>query len=223
MNQSKTITVKNLKKTFGQGLGKLEVLKGIDLHIADGETLALTGKSGSGKSTLLSILAGLDRPDSGEITIGETSLSSLNEKQLTHFRANHFGIVFQQFHLVSTLTAFENVLLPLELQGIVKAKFLANDLLDSVGLSDRRHHLPSQLSGGESQRVAIARALATGPSVIFADEPSGNLDEETGEKVMDLLFNMVLKSKTTLVMVTHDPDLAKRCNRILHLEHGGLV
>ncbi len=133
------------------------------------------------------------------------------------------GIVFQQFHLVSTLTAFENVLLPLELLRRENAKERATSLLESVGLSHRAHHLPSQLSGGESQRVAIARALAINPSILFADEPSGNLDEETGDKVMELLFDMVKKSGTTLVLVTHDPDLAKKCSRVVHLEHGSLL
>lgn len=146
----------------------------------------------------------------------------MKEKELTSFRASHMGIVFQQFHLVSTLTALENVLLPLELLKRSDAQETAKNLLESVGLSHRSSHLPSQLSGGESQRVAIARALAIGPSILFADEPSGNLDEETGEKVMDLLFSMVEKTGTTLVLVTHDQDLAKRCKRVVHLEHGSL-
>lgn len=215
--------VSGLKKTYGQGDGKVEVLKGINLEINKGETLALVGKSGSGKSTLLSLLAGLDQPDSGEIKISDKNITTLSEKDLTMFRAENMGIVFQQFHLVSTLTAFENVLLPLELLKRDNAKETAESLLESVGLKHRAHHLPSELSGGESQRVAIARALAINPAILFADEPSGNLDEETGVKVMELLFNMVKKTGTTMVLVTHDLDLAKKCSRVVHLEHGSLL
>ena len=214
---------KNLRKSYGAGIARVEVLKGINLEVNKGETLALIGKSGSGKSTLLSLLAGLDRPESGDIMVGEKNIVSMSEKELTHFRASHMGIVFQQFHLVSTLTAFENVLLPLNLLKKENAHQRATSLLESVGLSHRSHHLPSELSGGESQRVAIARALSTSPAILFADEPSGNLDEETGIKVMDLLFNMVKETGTTMVLVTHDPDLAKRCSRTVHLEHGSLL
>lgn len=212
----------NLKKSFGTGTGRVDVLKGIDLSIEKGETLALIGKSGSGKSTLLSLMAGLDKADQGKILIDDKDIMSLNEKAITKFRAENMGIVFQQFHLVSTLSALENVLLPLELLKKENAKAAALSLLEAVGLAHRAHHLPSELSGGESQRVAIARALSTRPAILFADEPSGNLDEETGVKVMDLLFKMVAETKTTMVLVTHDPDLAKRCNRVIHLEHGSL-
>jgi putative ABC transport system ATP-binding protein len=215
--------ITNLRKSFGTGSAKVDVLKGINLSVNKGETVALVGKSGSGKSTLLSLLAGLDRMDEGEIVLAGQNIGSMSETQLTAFRARNVGIVFQQFHLVSTLTALENVLLPLELQGQTDALSRARHLIESVGLSHRADHLPSQLSGGESQRVAIARALATGPQVLFADEPSGNLDEETGEKVMGLLFDMVEKTKTTLILVTHDPDLARRCARTIHLEHGSLL
>lgn len=215
--------VSNLRKSYGEGSTKVEVLKGINLEIAKGETLALIGKSGSGKSTLLSLLAGLDQPDSGEIAVGDKKISHMKEKELTHFRAEHMGIVFQQFHLVSTLTALENVLLPLELLKRPNAKETAEKLLESVGLLHRAHHLPSQLSGGESQRVAIARAIAIRPTILFADEPSGNLDEETGDKVMELLFKMVKETNTTLVLVTHDQDLARKCSRVVHLEHGSLA
>jgi putative ABC transport system ATP-binding protein len=214
--------VKDLRKSYGKGDSHVEVLKGAYLEVQAGETLALVGKSGSGKSTLLSLLAGLDHADHGEILVKGKNLVELNERELTEFRAHHMGIVFQQFHLVSTLTALENVLLPLELLKRSDAQKIAFDLLKAVGLEHRAHHLPSQLSGGESQRVAIARALAPRPSILFADEPSGNLDEETGEKVMDLLFKMVKETNTTMVLVTHDPELAKRCGRTVHLEHGGL-
>ncbi len=215
--------VLNLKKSYGQGDARFEVLKGINLEILKGETLALIGKSGSGKSTLLSLLAGLDRPDSGEIMVQDKSITSMSESELTYFRAHHMGIVFQQFHLVSTLNALENVLLPLELLKRENALKEAQELLESVGLGHRTHHLPSEMSGGECQRVAIARALAIKPSILFADEPSGNLDEETGDKVMELLFNMVSTTGTTLVLVTHDQDLARKCSRIIHLEHGSLL
>lgn len=214
--------VRGIKKSYGTGNSRVEVLKGIDLEIKKGESLALIGKSGSGKSTLLSLMAGLDQGDEGEIFINERNLMLMSEKELTQFRAKNMGIVFQQFHLVSTLTAYENVLLPLELSKQDDAHNKAMSLLESVGLSHRAHHLPSELSGGESQRVAIARALATRPAILFADEPSGNLDEETGEKVMDLLFNMIEETETTMVLVTHDPDLARRCSRVIHLEHGSL-
>lgn len=213
----------DIKKSYATGESRLEVLKGINLEINQGETVALVGKSGSGKTTLLSLLSGLDRFDFGEIVINGKQMSKMSERELTLFRAQHMGIVFQQFHLVSTLTAFENVLLPLELLKRPKSKQRAEKLLADVGLSHRMNHLPSELSGGESQRVAIARALAIGPSILFADEPSGNLDEETGEKVMDLLFTMVKETNTTLVLVTHDPDLAKKCSRVVHLEHGSLL
>jgi putative ABC transport system ATP-binding protein len=213
----------NVRKSYGQGSSRVEVLKGIDLTIEAGETLSLVGKSGSGKSTLLSLMAGLDQVDSGEIWIRGQPINTLSEKELTRFRAKTMGIVFQQFHLVSTLSALENVLLPLNLLKTENALSLATQLIEQVGLAHRAHHLPSELSGGESQRVAIARALATRPAVLFADEPSGNLDEETGEKVMDLLFKMVKETGTTLVLVTHDHDLAKKCSRIIHLEHGSLA
>jgi putative ABC transport system ATP-binding protein len=217
------MTVAGLRKCYGTGESRVEVLKGLDFIIQTGEQVALTGKSGSGKSTLLSLMAGLDSPDSGTISIDQQNISLMNEKDLTIYRARHIGIVFQQFHLVSTLTALENVLLPLEILKIERARERAISLLENVGLSHRIDHLPSQLSGGESQRVAIARALSTNPAILFADEPSGNLDEETGDKVMGLLFDLVKKSGTTLVLVTHDPDLASKCERIIHLEHGKLA
>ena len=217
------MNIVNVKKSYGQASSRVEVLKGINLKIESGETLALVGKSGSGKSTLLSLMAGLDQVDSGEIWIQDKCINKLSEKELTLFRAQNIGIVFQQFHLVSTLSALENVLLPLDILKNPNALEIATKLIDQVGLSHRSHHLPSELSGGESQRVAIARALATSPAILFADEPSGNLDEETGVKVMDLLFEMVKQTKTTLILVTHDMDLAKKCSRIILLEHGSLA
>ena len=214
--------LKSVRKSFGSGTSRVEVLKGINLEIERGETVALVGKSGSGKSTLLSLMAGLDQADEGEILIQERNIGMMNEREITDFRARNMGIVFQQFHLVSTLTALENVLLPLELLRRPDAVKQAEALLQAVGLSHRADHLPSQLSGGESQRVAIARALSIRPNILFADEPSGNLDEQTGERVMDLLLSMVKETETTLVLVTHDPELARRCQRIIHLEHGSI-
>ena len=214
------MVIKNLKKTYKGGSHHLQVLKGINLSISSGETVALLGRSGSGKSTLLSIMAGLDLPDEGEIKINNVIIGALSDKELVKFRSENIGIIFQQFHLVSTLSALENVLLPLNLQKYPNAFEVASKLLADVGLSERADHLPSQLSGGESQRVAIARALAVGPKFLLADEPSGNLDEETGERVMDLLFNMVKKNNISLVLVTHDKDIAARCDRVVYLEHG---
>jgi putative ABC transport system ATP-binding protein len=214
--------LKNVRKSFGSGTSRIEVLKGINLEIDRGETVALVGKSGSGKSTLLSLMAGLDTVDEGEIIIQERNIGLMNEREITEFRARNMGIVFQQFHLVSTLTALENILLPLELLKRPNAMADAQKLLQEVGLTHRADHLPSQLSGGESQRVAIARALSIRPNILFADEPSGNLDEQTGERVMDLLLNMVKETETTLVLVTHDPELARRCQRVIHLEHGSI-
>lgn len=215
--------VLDVKKSYGQGSARVEVLKGINLKIEKGESVALVGKSGSGKSTLLSLMAGLDLVDSGEIWIHNKCVNQLSEKELTAFRARNMGIVFQQFHLVSTLSALENVMLPLNILKEENASEIANKLIEQVGLGHRAHHLPSELSGGESQRVAIARALSIRPGILFADEPSGNLDEETGDRVMELLFNMVKETGTTLVLVTHDTDLAKKCSRIIYLEHGSLA
>jgi putative ABC transport system ATP-binding protein len=217
------IEVRGLKKSFGTTSERIEILRDINLFINKGETIALLGKSGSGKSTLLSLLAGLDRPDEGEIIIDGMNLFKSTEKDLTRFRSSSVGIVFQQFHLISTLTALENILLPLEINHHANAFEKAQFLIDAVGLSHRAHHLPSELSGGECQRVAIARAMSISPKIIFADEPSGNLDEDTGKQVMDLLFKLVHDSDSTLILVTHDQELAKRCKRIVHLEHGSLV
>lgn len=215
--------VENLKKSFKNKDHILEVLKGVSFEVSEGQTVALLGKSGSGKSTLLSLIAGLESADAGNIILDQQNITKMSEKELTTFRAQKMGIVFQQFHLVSTLSALENVMLPLEILKRSDSQKKATELLMSVGLSARLDHLPSELSGGECQRVAIARALVTGPSILFADEPSGNLDEETGRMVMDLLFKMVSQTKTTMILVTHDQELAKRCSRIIRLEHGSLV
>lgn len=217
------IQVSHLSKSFTLGSEKMTILDSLSLHVPEKTTAAILGKSGSGKSTLLSILAGLDRPDQGQVDIGGNSLFHLNDDELTLFRARNMGIVFQQFHLMSSLTALENVMIPLEILKIENAKEKAIDLLSKVGLSHRIHHYPSQLSGGESQRVALARAIIHNPKVIFADEPSGNLDEETGIVVMNLLFDLVKKEGLTLILVTHDEELAKRCDKTFRLHLGKMV
>lgn len=216
------IQVEGLSKSYQQGDSKIQVLHQLGFDLDQGETLAIVGQSGSGKSTLLSLLAGLDHADSGAIKIHDQNLSQLSEDDLAQFRSEHLGIVFQQFHLVSTLNALENVALPLQLMGKPDAEAHAAEAIQSVGLSHRQNHLPHQLSGGERQRVAIARAFVVSPNLLLADEPSGNLDQETGDQVMDLLFKMVETKKMTLILVTHNSELAKRCDRTLHLKQGQL-
>lgn len=198
----------------------LSILKGINLHVNTAEAVALLGASGSGKSTLLGLLAGLDQPTSGEVTLLEKSLKVLGEDQRSRLRLGQVGFVFQSFQLIPGMTAQENVALPLQLAGMEEHRELARQLLHDVGLSHRITHLPRQLSGGEQQRVAIARAFAGEPRVLFADEPTGNLDAETGQQIADLLFDLRDRCNTALLMVTHDRELAARCDRIYRL-HGG--
>lgn len=217
-----SLVLENLKKSFVQGDSRVDVLNGLQAQIKDGELVAIVGQSGSGKSTLLSLLAGLEKSDSGAIKVGNTDIAGLDEKALTTFRAHNISIVFQQYHLVSHLTALENVMLPLEILGREEAESKARKLLEEMGLSHRLHHFANQMSGGECQRVAIARALVVEPKILLADEPSGNLDTHTGEKVMEIFFAMAKKWKTTTILVTHSPQLAERCERILHLEEGRL-
>jgi putative ABC transport system ATP-binding protein len=217
------IDVRNLTKTFIQGETPIEVLRGIDLQLAVGETLAILGQSGSGKSTLLSLLAGLDHPTQGSIHINGQNMSTMSEEHLAAFRARSLGIVFQQFHLMAHLTALENVMLPLELAKDPKALEKGRDALEKVALGSRQSHFPSQLSGGERQRVAIARAFVVGPRLLLADEPSGNLDQRTGLQVVQLLFDLVDRLKTTLILVTHNEELAQRCHRQVHLVDGKLA
>ena len=217
------IKVDNLSKSFPLNDGKVTILDSLSLSIPEKSTAAILGKSGSGKSTLLSILAGLDRADQGQVHIANESLFGFSDEELTLFRARSMGIVFQQFHLMSSLTALENVMIPLEILKIKDAEKKAKELLEKVGLSHRMNNYPSQLSGGESQRVALARAIIHQPKVIFADEPSGNLDEETGLMVMNLLFDLVKKEGLTLVLVTHDEELAKRCDKTFRLHLGKMV
>ena len=202
---------------------ELAILKGITLEIKSGESAAIIGASGSGKSTLLGLLAGLDEATAGTVTINGTELGALDEDGRARFRGQHIGFVFQSFQLLPALTALENVMLPLELQGQSKVAELAQNYLQRVGLGARTDHYPLQLSGGEQQRVALARAFASRPSILFADEPTGNLDTKTGEHIIDLLFELNREEGTTLVLVTHDNALAERCQRRLRLDGGELV
>ena len=220
---SKILNVNQLGKTYSSGSKKLTVLDAISFEIEQGDTFAIVGPSGSGKTTLLGLCAGLDEPDSGSIELCGTRINDLNEDQRSLLRNREVGFIFQDFQLLPTLTALENVSVPLELQGVKEAGKQAMALLEKVGLADRSHHYPSQLSGGEQQRVALARAFSNRPSILFADEPTGNLDEETGEKVVKLLFELNKEAGTTLVIVTHDLDLAKRTQHILRLKGGKIA
>jgi len=203
--------------------GTLAILSDVSLAITRGETVAVMGASGAGKSTLLALLAGLDEPSSGQISLAEHPLTRLDEDGRAAVRARHVGFVFQSFHLVPSLTALENVMLPLELAGRGDARSAALEVLGRVGLAARVGHYPRQLSGGEQQRVAIARAFVTRPDVLFADEPTGNLDAATGERIIDLLFGLNAESGATLVLVTHDRELAARCGRVIRLDAGRVV
>ena len=217
------IKTENLQKRVPMAGGELEILKGISLEIKSGESVAIVGASGSGKSTLLGLLAGLDEASGGRVIIGDTDLAELNEDGRAEFRGREVGFVFQSFQLLPALTALENVMLPLELQGHRNAREQAADYLQRVGLEPRMDHYPRQLSGGEQQRVAIARAFAAEPAILFADEPTGNLDTLTGSHIIDLLFELNAQEGTTLVLVTHDQVLAARCERRLCMEAGTLV
>lgn len=213
------INVANVSKQFFQGKNLIQVLKDVNLEISSGEVVALLGKSGSGKTTMLSLLAGLDRPDHGEIIIDNQNIAKMSEEELCHFRANTLGIVFQQFHLIPHLTALENIELSFEINGQENTE-AAMDWLDKVGLKERANHYPAMLSGGEQQRVAIARALACHPPIILADEPTGNLDTETGKNIAELLFKMVRENKITMILVTHDEELAAKADRIVRIIGG---
>ncbi|MFD1260312.1 ABC transporter ATP-binding protein [Entomomonas asaccharolytica] len=206
-----------------KGEQDLVILQDISFELEAGDSLAIVGSSGSGKSTLLGLLAGLDTPSSGTITLAGKTLNQLNEDQRAAVRAENVGFVFQSFQLLDTLTALENVMLPLELEGNSNANQQAHQLLTRVGLKHRLHHYPKQLSGGEQQRVAIARAFASTPKILFADEPTGNLDTHTGEHISDLLFELNQEQSTTLVLVTHEERLAKRCQRRIQIEAGQLI
>ena len=217
-----SLSAENIVKTVHSGEQPLTILKGVSLQIKRGESVAIIGASGSGKSTLLGILAGLDLPSEGEVSLLGKTLNTLDEDARAAVRAQGVAFVFQNFHLLPGLTALENVMLPLEIRGLKTASQEATDLLTSVGLGNRLTHYPSQLSGGEQQRVALARAFAGGPAILFADEPTGNLDRATGEQVESLLFELNRESATTLVLVTHDERLAERCDRRFKMTDGTL-
>ena len=217
------ISLNKISKTYFQGTQKIEVLYGLNLDVKSSETVAILGQSGTGKSTLLSLLAGLDVPDFGTVEVNKQDLSKLSQDKLSQFRAKNLGVIFQQYHLMSNLTALENVGIPLELQKVNDFQSAALEALKMVGLSHRISHFPSQLSGGECQRVAIARAIVGKPKLILADEPSGNLDDKTGKEVMDLLFKLCKEREQTLILVTHNYDLAQNCDRTLVLKDGKLA
>ena len=220
---SSILAARNLSKVVSSAEGELTILHDLDLDLNKGDSLAIVGSSGSGKSTLLGLLAGLDLPSGGAVLLAGNNLSELDEDQRARLRAEHVGFVFQSFQLLDSLNAQENVMLPLELEGHADARQRARALLERVGLGQRLTHYPRQLSGGEQQRVAIARAFAAEPDVLFADEPTGNLDSHTGERISDLLFQLNQERGTTLVLVTHDERLAHRCQRLIRLEAGHLI
>jgi putative ABC transport system ATP-binding protein len=214
------ITLRDVRLQLGEGVSRVQVLDGIDLSVGQGESVAVLGPSGSGKSTLLMVIAGLEQIDDGSITVAGTELANMSEDALAAFRGRSIGIIFQSFHLIANMTAIENVAVPLELAGQADAFEKAAAELGAVGLGERLRHYPGQLSGGEQQRVAIARALAPNPPILVADEPTGNLDAETGAHIADLLFAKQAERDMTLVLVTHDPALANRCDRILRVRAG---
>lgn len=217
------IELKSADLTLGNAAASVHVLKSIDLAIGEGEAVGIVGPSGSGKSTLLMVLAGLERLDSGQIFLRNTPLHELNEDKLADFRGKNIGIVFQSFHLIANMTALENVAVPLELANVRNAFEIARGELEAVGLGERLNHYPGQLSGGEQQRVAIARALAPSPAVLIADEPTGNLDTDTGRQIADLLFAKQKERGMTLVLVTHDTSLAARCSRQIRVASGQIA
>lgn len=217
---AKILNVSKLKKSYSSGSGSLTVLDDISFSVEEGETFSIVGPSGSGKTTLLGLAAGLDRPDSGTIELCGVELNTLNEDERALLRNRKIGFIFQDFQLLPTLTAQENVAVPLELQGAKNASEKAATLLEKVGLANRFHHYPSQLSGGEQQRVALARAFSNTPAILFADEPTGELDEATGQKIIQLLFDLNKEAGTTLIIITHDMELARKTQRILRLKGG---
>ncbi|MDJ0826493.1 MAG: ATP-binding cassette domain-containing protein [Rhodobacter sp.] len=217
------VALDNARLSLEGNAGRVDILKGISLAIERGETLGLVGPSGSGKSSLLMLMGGLERATAGRIAVLGQDLTAMNEDALARFRRHHMGVVFQSFHLIPTMTALENVATPLELAGAADAFDLAEAELAAMGLAERTHHYPAQMSGGEQQRVALARAAAPRPDILLADEPTGNLDGATGQAIMDLLFGLRDRHGATLVLVTHAPDLAARCDRVVRLTDGRLA
>ncbi|WP_316858429.1 ABC transporter ATP-binding protein [uncultured Cohaesibacter sp.] len=217
------ISLKDVYLSLGLGQSRVDILRGIDLDIERGQSVGLVGPSGSGKSTLLMVMAGLERADRGQVLVERNDLLGMNEDDLARFRGARIGIIFQSFHLVPTMTALENTAIPLELAGQRDAFEIAKGELEAVGLGHRTHHYPAELSGGEQQRVAIARALAPRPSILIADEPTGNLDSDTGREISDLMFRLHKERAMTLMLVTHDANLADRCERVVRLRSGQLV
>ena len=217
------IALRGVNLSLGRAAARVHILRDIDLNIGRGDAVGMLGPSGSGKSTLLMVMTGLERPDAGSVIVAGEELQQLDEDRLARFRGKNIGIVFQAFHLIPTMTALENVAVPLELAGAADADARAEHELAAVGLGQRLHHYPAQLSGGEEQRVALARALAPNPAIIVADEPTGNLDESTGREIIELLFRGHSERGTTLVLVTHDTALAQRCDRVLHMRSGRIA
>ena len=217
------IHLAGIELKLASAAGQVNILRGLDLEVAAGETVGITGPSGSGKSTMMMIIAGLERPSAGKVEVAGSDLTALNEDQLARFRRARIGIVFQAFHLIPTMTALENVAVPLEFAGRPDAFERAEAALAAVGLDHRLTHYPGQLSGGEQQRVALARAFAVEPSLLLADEPTGNLDGETGRQVIDLMFDLAARRGTTLMLITHDPALAGRCRRLVRLLDGRIL
>lgn len=220
---SSAIQLNDIHLRLSSDAGEVNILRGINLDIKRGETIGLVGPSGSGKTSMLMVIAGLERPTEGAVHVAGNDITHLNEDKLALFRREHTGIVFQNFHLVPTMTALENVALPLEFAGRTHAFEAAREQLDAVGLGHRVEHYPGQLSGGEQQRVALARAFVTEPTILLADEPTGNLDGKTGDTVMELLFDLHKRKGTTLLLITHAPELAKRCSRTLTMADGHIV
>ncbi|MDJ0628026.1 MAG: ATP-binding cassette domain-containing protein [Rhodobacter sp.] len=217
------VALDNAQLSLDGNAGRVDILKGIDLTVPRGETLGLVGPSGSGKSSLLMLMGGLERATGGRITVLDQDLTTMNEDALARFRRHHMGVVFQSFHLIPTMTALENVATPLELAGAADAFDRAEAELAAMGLAERSHHYPAQMSGGEQQRVALARAAAPRPDILLADEPTGNLDGATGQAIMDLLFGLRDRHGATLILVTHATDLASRCDRVVRLVDGRLA
>ena len=222
MTQS-AVLLKNITLTLPSRAGNVEILRGVDLSVNAGEAIGIVGPSGSGKTSLLMLIAGLERATTGILEVAGTSLKDKNEDALAAFRRDTIGIIFQSFHLIPTMTALENVSVPLEFKGVANAMEVAEEKLKRVGLAHRLSHYPGQLSGGEQQRVAIARALASGARILLADEPTGNLDQETGEQIIKLLFELKEQESASLLLITHDRALAKRCDRIAEVRDGKII